>query len=229
MKNLTLPAIIVFVLFAPDTHAQIFGIRTGLSLSTMLMKNSDLTYSDKLSKRQGFQFGPIVDLPMEKMVSFETGLLFTGKGFKLNNKRDQLNTSDDVLKANLLYLDIPLTLKLTVDLSDSKLFGVFGPYVGIGLKGTAKCDGDCSKDKEDIKFGNDEDIKRMDAGLTMGAGVEITPLQISGTYNVGLANLSTNTYDPSEKVKNRVWMIAITLRFGNHRKDKNEKQLPSSQ
>ncbi len=224
MKNLTIRAIIALLLFATNSYSQIFGIRAGVSFSTMFMENSDKTYSNDFSKRPGFQFGPIVDLPMGKVVSFETGLLLTGKGFTLNNKTNPLYASNAVIKTNLLYLDIPFTLKFTTELDDSKIFGVFGPYVGIGLNGVAKCYDDCRKDREDIKFGDDEDLKGMDAGITFGAGIEITPLQISATYNAGLANLSTTTYDPSEKVKNRVWIIAVTLRFGSHKKIKNEEQ-----
>jgi len=195
-------------------------------LAKMLVENLNRTYSNEILKRPGFQFGPIVDLPMDKVVSFETGLLLTGKGFRYSTRRNPgMYESDAILNTNLLYLDIPLTLKITIDLDDSKLFSVFGPYVGVGLKSTVKCNGDCSKGKEDIEFGSEEDLKRIDTGINMGAGVEITPFQIGVTYSLGLANLSTNTNDRSEKVKNRVWLVTVTLRFGKRRAEKD--QIPS--
>jgi hypothetical protein len=223
---LNLTVIAVLILFAVNSSAQTFGVKGGLSLAKMLMENSNRTYSSEILKRPGFQFGPIVDLPLDNVVSFETGLLLTGKGFRYSTRRNPgMYESDAILNTNLLYLDIPLTLKITIDLDDSKLFGVFGPYVGVGLKGTVKCNGDCSQDEENIEFGSEEDLKRIDTGINIGAGVEISPFQIGATYSLGLANLSTNTNDRSEKVKNRVWLVTVTLRFGKCRAEKD--QIPS--
>ncbi len=152
---LNLTVIAMLILFAVNSSAQTFGIKGGLSLAKMLMENRNRTYSSEILKRPGFQLGPIVDLPMGKVVSFETGLLLTGKGFRYSTRRNpRMYESDAILNTNLLYLDIPLTLKITIDLDDSKLFGVFGPYVGVGLKGAAKCNGDCKVVEKDIKFGS---------------------------------------------------------------------------
>ncbi len=61
------------------------------------------------------------------------------------------------IKTNLFYLDIPLTAKASFDLGDAKVFGLFGPYIGMGLTGQSKTvttiDGKTEKEKEDVEWG----------------------------------------------------------------------------
>ena len=92
-------------------------------------------------------------------------------------------------KYNLIYLDIPLTAKASFNVGDAKIYGAFGPYIGIGLSGTVKSElsfaGETESDSEIIDWGSDEnndELKRLDYGLTMGVGVEINSIQIGITY-----------------------------------------------
>ena len=123
-------------------------------------------------------------------------------------------------KVNLLYLDIPLSAKASFDLGGTKIYGVFGPYLGFGLSGKSKYeeafDGETESDEEDIKWGSDEDesdLKRLDFGLTMGAGVEINSIQIGLSYALGLANISPYT-DGGSKINNRVLGLSVGYKFG---------------
>ncbi|MDP3359679.1 MAG: porin family protein [Lutibacter sp.] len=194
---------------ATESFAQQFGIKAGLNLSNMLMKDDDDTYSDDFKMNPGFHIGPTMELPINETVSFETGLLLSTKGYK--------ETFDgDTDKYNLLYLDIPLTAKATIDIGGSKIYGIFGPYIGIGLSGKAKYEEDGESFEEDIKFGSDEDeddLKRLDYGLTIGAGMEFNAIQIGLSYGLGLANISTYT-DGGAKISNRVLGISLGYKFG---------------
>lgn len=97
----------------------------------------------------------------------------------------------------------------------------FWPYVGMGLFGMYKTedtfDGETETDSETIDWGSvkgESDFKRLDYGLTMGAGVEINVIQIGLTYNLGLANISPYS-DKGYKRNNRVLALSLGYKFGN--------------
>ncbi|GAB1453307.1 porin family protein [Draconibacterium sp.] len=215
MKNLIRLFVVVFVVtMASESFAQTFGLKGGLNLANMLIKNDDKTYSDDFKTKPGFHIGATAEFPATEILSFETGLLLSAKGFKLSRE-------DYKEKMSLLYLDIPLTGKASFDVEGVKVYGVFGPYVGMGLFGMYKTedtfDGETETDSETIDWGSvkgESDFKRLDYGLTMGAGVEINVIQIGLTYNLGLANISPYS-DKGYKRNNRVLALSLGYKFGN--------------
>ena len=222
MKSLIKLSIVVLLLaMGTESFAQTFGVRAGLNLSNMLAKDEDGTYSDDFKMNPGFHIGPTMELPINEMFTFETALLLSTKGFKMSEKESfNGDTYEAKVKLNLLYLDIPLTAKASFDVGGVKLFGTFGPYIGIGLSGKAKYEetynGETDKEEEDINFGSDEDeddFKRLDWGLTAGVGVELNSIQISVNYGLGLANISSYTQD-GNKVNNRVLGVSVGYKFG---------------
>lgn len=220
MKNL-LKLLIVVIGFTMTTesYAQTFGVKAGLNLSNMLVEDDDDTYSDDFKVNPGFHVGATAEFPITELFSFETGLLLSTKGFKVSEEETFMGeTVKYESKLNLIYLDIPLTAKASFDLGGARIYGVFGPYIGMGLSGKSKFEitamGETETDEEDIKWGSDEDdFKRLDLGLTMGAGVEISSIQIGLSYGLGLANISTST-DGGSKISNRVLGISVGYKFG---------------
>jgi hypothetical protein len=173
--------------------------------------------SDDFKNNPGFNAGLKGDFPFGDIFSFETGVLLSTGGYKAD---------DDILgieyKVNLKTLNIvvPLTGKVGIDAGSVRFYGAFGPYVGFGLSGKAKSEvtvlGQTEKDESDIEWGSDEaddDLKRLDYGLTAGAGIEISTLQIGVTYGLGLANISTET-DMGATINNRILGISATYYFG---------------
>jgi hypothetical protein len=224
MKNFIKLSILVLLLsFGTDSFAQSFGIKAGLNLSNLLVKDDYDTYSDDFKMNPGFHFGPTIEFPMNEMLSFESGLLLSTKGTKMSEKESFDGYSYEYTsKINLLYLDIPLTAKATFDIGNSKAYGILGPYVGIGLSGKSKSeyteDGETDTEEEDLSFGSDEnedDLKSLDYGLTAGIGIELNSIQIGVTYNLGLANISIDTED-SYKINNRVLGISVGYKFGGN-------------
>ncbi len=198
-----------------------FGLKGGLNLSNMLIKDDDETYSDDFKMKPGFHVGAMAEFPLSEIFSFETGLFLSTKGYKISEEETLMGeTLKMETKANLLYLDIPLTAKATFDLGGAKIYGVFGPYVGMGLSGKGKeevtYDGETETEEEDVEWGSDkekDDLKRLDFGLTMGGGVEINSIQIGLTYALGLANISSYT-DYGTKINNRVLGLSVGYKFG---------------
>lgn len=222
MKNL-MKLLIVGIAFimATESYAQTFGVKAGLNLSNMLAKDDDDTYSDDYKMNPGFNIGATAEFPITEMFSFETGLLLSTKGFKISEEETFMGeTWKFEGEMNLFYLDIPLTAKASFNLGGAKIYGVFGPYIGMGISGKNKVEftamGETETDEKDIKWGSDEDeddLKRFDFGLTMSAGIEISSIQFGLSYGLGLANISPYT-DGGTKFSNRVLGISIGYKFG---------------
>lgn len=222
MKKLSTLLVVIIALTLPtELFAQNFGIKGGLNLSNMLMKDDNKTYSDDYKMNPGFHVGPTAEFQLTEMFSIETGLLLSTKGFKASEEITLFGeTLKTELKTNLLYLDIPIAAKASFDLGGAKIYGAFGPYLGFGLSGKTKLEttlnNTTKSEEEDIEWGSDKtksDLKRLDFGLTMGAGVQINSIQIGVSYGLGLANISPYT-DGGTKINNRVLGISAGYIFG---------------
>ena len=207
-----------------DLFAQNIGLKGGLNLSNMLFKEDGETYSDDFKMRPGFNIGATAEFPLSEMFSFETGLLLSTKGFNYSLEESEMGESFKLeSNINLLYLDIPIVAKSSFDLGyDKKIFATFGPYVGIGISGKSKIkmtyDGETESDEETIEWGSDEessDFKRLDFGLTIGAGVEINSVLIGLNYSLGLANISPYT-DNGNMINNRVLGLSVGYKFSRY-------------
>ena len=216
MKNLVMHFALVLILvltMITESYAQSFRLKTGLNLSNMLMKDDANNYNDDSKNKLGFHIGATAEFPLSEILSFETGLLLSTKGFKLNRK-------GYVGKLNLDYLDIPITGKASFDIKGVKFYGVFGPYLGMGLSGKSNFEntfeGETKIEEEVINWGSDKeesDFKRLDFGITIGGGIEIKSIQIGLSYNLGLANISPDS-DDGFRMKNRVLGLSVGYKFG---------------
>jgi hypothetical protein len=222
MKSLVQLIIVVIVCtMTTELFAQNFGVKAGLNLSTMLAKDEDENYSDELKMNPGFHLGATLEFPITESFSFETGLLLSTKGFRMSEEETyEGETFKFDSKMNLFYLDIPLTAKASFDIGGAKIYGLFGPYLGMGLSGKSKYEysynGETETEEEDIKWGSDEDeddLKRLDYGLILGAGLEIGSVQIGLSYGLGLANISSYT-DEDAVLSNRVLGFSVGYKFG---------------
>jgi hypothetical protein len=207
-------------LLAQESFAQTFRAKAGLNLSNILDKDDSETYSTDYKMQPGFNVGATAEFPLNEMFSVETGLYFLTKGYKFSDSGSEFGYEwKEEENVNLYYLDIPITGKASFDAGGAKIFGVLGPYIGIGLSGKAKYEytfgGDSESGSEDIEWGSGEDdhLKRFDFGLTAGAGAEIKSFQIIVSYSYGLANISADT-EGGYKVNNRVLGISLGYKFG---------------
>jgi len=209
--------IILISLLCFQSYAQTFGIKGGLNLSNMLIESDGET--EDLKMNPGFHIGGIIDFQFTDLLSLETGIILDTKGFKFEDEGSGYSYKE---KLNLFYLDIPVVLKVSIDVGSSvKIFGVAGPYIGVGLTGKWKSveeyQGDEDTDEEKVDWGNTDDdhLKRFDYGLEFGAGVEIKAFLIGVSYDLGLANISAYT-DYETKIKNRVLRITVGFWFGKN-------------
>jgi len=211
----------VLVAFAKESFSQEFGVKAGLNFSNMLAKDNDVTLSDDYKSKLGFQFGPVVEFPFSDLLSLETGLMFTTRGFKTEDSGSSFGVDwESKRSVNVNYLDIPINLRAGFDVGSMRIYGNFGPYIGIALSGKYKSEytvaGDTEEDDEKLDIGSDkgeDDLKRTDFGLNIGAAVAITSFEVGLNYGLGLANLSSST-DNGAKMKNRVFSITVAYKLG---------------
>jgi len=87
------------------------------------------------SGNPGFHFGPILEIPILRTFSLETGILYSSKGFRV---QESMDVKDYLWKDNLFYLELPVLLKMTVPVKKLKVFALTGPYLGEALSGKDK-------------------------------------------------------------------------------------------
>jgi len=227
MKKVSIILLAVF-LTASYAHAQFtFGVRAGFNL-TNVSESYDGEKPDKDERYKftpGFQIGVVGDYAISDAISIQPGLLFAQQGAKIGWDDD----SDAKLVIGLNYLQVPINVQYKLDLGGANLLLQAGPYLGFGLGGKLKfwdekgkrvSDDDLKKleDEDDwwkFKMGGDEkkhDLKGLDFGIGLGAGVQFGAIQVGVGYNLGLANMS---FGEKEKWTNNGLALTVTYLFGN--------------
>lgn len=141
-----------------------FDVRAGMSMA-------NYAKADGADMKVGYTVGVGLDYAFTDMWSFQSGLMFSGKGAKAGDVKFKPN-----------YLDIPLLAALKLPIVDDVKFVVnAGPYLSCGLAGKYKV-GSASTD-----FFGDADkglAKRFDVGLQYGVGAEFGNLlvNLNGQY-----------------------------------------------
>ena len=205
-KYFLVPFLLLLLLPISDILAQTFGVKGGFNFPSMLEKDDTETYSDHNKLKPGFHIGGVVDFPLTDVLSIEGSLLLCLKGGKSAEEFGEFKYTENW---NLFYLDFPVAIKYTYDLGKIKLYGLAGPYMALGISGkyktTEENNGDKETDTEVIDWGTDsenDDFKRPDAGLHIGAGVRMGNIQAGLFYELGLANISPYTGN-GYRIKNR--------------------------
>lgn len=217
MKTVKIFLLGAIFLFSVNSFAQTtFGVRGGLNLADVTMKISGIGI-DATTMKPGFHIGAIMDHSLTDIFAFETGLMLETKGTKI--KSSAIGGVSGEAVTNIFYVDVPVNLKASYDFGGIGIYGLFGPYVGVALSSKDKYTGEFKNvsgmSEYDNKIGSsdDDDLKRMDFGLMMGAGIEIDKFQLGVGYDLGLANIDP-AGDSDNFVKNRVLKISVGLMFG---------------
>ena len=122
MKNLVrLTIFILFLSMTPASFAQNFGVKAGLNLSGMLIKQSDFfIYDDSYLMKSGFHIGPIVEIKVFDFILMESSIILNSKGYTglseevVNNETYKLKE-----KKSLLFIDVPLTVKVPFSIGNT--------------------------------------------------------------------------------------------------------------
>ncbi len=221
VRSVLLTLVITFL--ALSVFAQSFGVRAGVNMSKIEVKDDAGTYSDDFMFLPGFHAGILGEIPVAGLLSIEGGAFFSTRGVRFEEEMTLFDQKLEVKsKTTLYYLVVPITAKATIDAGPVEVFAQVGAYVGAGLSGKYKSEvtqGSQTETTEgDIKWGNDEmedDYKPLDFGLTAGAGVQVNNIRVGVAYDHGLANIC-NYSDNGYSCTNSVFSVFVALIFGGN-------------
>lgn len=195
MKKLNL-LVLLITLSVSVSFAQRFGVKGGLNITNLNVENHN--YDPKL----GFHLGPVAEFHFGNIFGLETGVLLTTKG-------GTEKIGDDKYKINLTYLEFPVHARAGYDFGTTRVYGILGPYFGFALGGSYKNNVDDVKTTTKIDFGTD--MKRFDAGLTIGACAAVSIFELGFTYNHGFVNIGE-----WHNTKNRAFYLSVAYKFGKN-------------
>ncbi len=191
---------------------QAFGIKGGLNLSNMVFHPDGGGSSRHFKVHPGFHLGIITNISLSRLVKLESDLILSTKG--INVERKKANGFDPTKgSANLLYLDIPIAVKVFFNSNENaKPYVVAGPYVGFGISGKTVYDGKT----QEIHFGSayNQDFKALDFGLTFGGGIQFHRFLFGLNYDLGIINMFSHN-DMGGTIYNRNFRISIGYLFPN--------------
>ncbi|MDX8339123.1 porin family protein [Draconibacterium sp. IB214405] len=199
-----------FTFLSVDLFAQTIGVKAGYTLSDMMIDEGGSIMTEQLNMRSGFHFGPTFEWGINEGAGIETALIITTKGIKINESESVNDHWYSIpSKVNLWYIDIPVFGKLYTNINALKIYGMLGPYVGVGLSGKIKLEND-----RKIVWGPDEDddLHRFGLGLGVGGGLELNSFLFEFTGHFALNNISTKA-NTDVTMRNRSFMFSLGYKF----------------
>jgi len=154
-----------------------FGVRGGLNLSNLYA--SDASSSDMIV---GFNLGVFNKIPVSSFLAVQPEFYVTTKGASVTYNNLFV---DGTAKFNLTYLEVPVLCVVNV----TKLLNVqFGPYVAYLVDGKVKNVANVNLFNFEQNI-NVNDYNRIDAGLVLGAGLEVGSITMGARYNLGMTKV----------------------------------------
>jgi hypothetical protein len=209
------------------TNAQGARLEAGLNLANVSVTDDGKV--DDAKMLTSFYVGIKGDIPIADVFAFQPGLLFTGKGSKIQSG-DPSSASYYKATLNPYYIEMPLNFVFkTPAVNNTRFFAGAGPYIAVGVAGKNKVEGKslgiAFSGENDIEFSNDDPgtlyddegagfgiLKRFDYGLNGTAGIEGKSMTLAVNYGLGLAKLQSGA-NSSEDNSNKHRVLSFTLGF----------------
>ena len=181
MKNNIVLISMVLMLFLGSyisSNAQVrIGVKAGLNMSSLYTNDSE--NSNLIT---GFNMGVFSKLPILDFLAIQPEIYLTTKGASVSYNNLFVDGS---ARFNLTYLEVPVLC--VYNITDN--FNVHaGPYLAYMLNGKVTNDSDINLfDFEENIDAND--YNRIDAGIALGAGVDVGAISLGLRYNLGLTKV----------------------------------------
>ena len=164
------------------------GLKGGASLST-LTRERTLTGDEPFDLRAGMTAGPYLVLPLADRFAVQFEVLFTEKGGSLPVRDPSIVSGTVSTRYKFYYLDIPVLARIRGPrVSSAILSGFAGPTVSLRIDArqqTAFSGAGAFGLERDLG----DEMHRVDLGITLGAGVEVSRLLVDARYTHGLSNV----------------------------------------
>lgn len=205
MKKLLLSFVLAAASMAAFAQVPQFGIKGGVNLANVTASSGSVSAS--FGTLTTFSVGAFADLKAGA-ISIQPGLFYTGKGFKLSDE-----TSNESAQMSLHYLQVPVNFVYHAPIVIGNIYFGAGPFAAFGVSGKSKATLDGTTLEEDVKFGDDGDVKRTEFGLQGIAGLQLkSGFLIGVSYDLGLSNIGNNI-DGEGSLKNKVLGISVGFTF----------------
>lgn len=218
-------ALLSLFIIGSSVQSQILKVGVN-SANVSITNDGDIDEAHSLTS---FQVGFLTNLKFLPFISFQPGILFTGKGSKTQSGEP---TDPTYYKAtsNPYYVEIPANFVFKTP-GPIKIFVGAGPYVAMGIAGKNKTEGKLAgvsfASEKDIEWSDDDPstlnyeegagygiMKKFDYGLNGIAGIETKNIILSAGYGLGLAKLqSGSSSSADDRNKHRVITFAIGIKL----------------
>lgn len=154
-----------------------FGVKAGLNFS-----NLDVQDATNAQWLIGYNIGLFTKLPITNFIAIQPELYYTTKGSNITYNNLFV---DGTARFNFHYLEFPLLLVL----NPSDNFNIHaGPYVSYLLSGTVTNASNINRFNFENNI-NTDDYNKLDAGIALGAGIDLGGLGIGVRYTFGLTKI----------------------------------------
>jgi hypothetical protein len=170
-----------------DAGTSYWGFRIGPAFSHVSSDDSNL---DGGNWQTGLNVGVVAGISLSNVqpLYLEAGLSYIEKGGKKDLANGKKMTYD------LNYLEVPVVLKYKYNIDQH--FSVqpqVGGYFGVGVGGKIKN----FEEREAQDSFSESKFQRFDGGLRVGCSIAYDLFYCDLTYDIGLANISHDTFDTS--------------------------------
>lgn len=181
---------------AQDVHG---GVRAGVHVADVSFSESDADAD--FGRRTGLVAGAFLVVPLSPSFAIQPEVLFSQKG----TSGSQRGVTGEL---KLDYLDVPILGRFWARAGSRSTIHVFaGPSLNFRLR--ARVRGSFAGETSEQNI--DDEIKAFDAGLVMGAGVQVGRLIVDGRYTWGVTNISKDEAEVT--AKNRGLSLTAGIRF----------------
>ena len=219
--------IALFVLLSGSMAANSQILKGGVNFANVTTTNDGSI--DEATRVNSFQVGLLMNIKFLPFISFQPGILFTGKGSKTQSGE----TTDATFyraTSNPYYIEIPANFVFKTP-GPIKFFAGAGPYIAMGVAGKNKVNGKflgaSFSSEKDIEFSDDDPstfdyeegagygiIRKFDYGFNALAGIELSKLVLSAGYGYGLAKLQSGSNSSADdKNKHRVVSLTVGIKL----------------
>lgn len=203
------------LLLSAASFAQLsWNAKVGLNLSNFIGKDVE-----NCNVKPGIRIGAGMEYAFNDIFALQPSLFFSQKGCKSSESEDIYGTTiKGEIKSNQLYLEVPINAQARFKVTDKINVTVCaGPYLACGIGGKTKMEASMGREEVDIKMntfgkidkvtvsynGKSEDIpvedvlgesdadglKRFDAGIGVGIGLEYNSFMFNIDSQFGCVNL----------------------------------------
>ncbi|MFA0961164.1 outer membrane beta-barrel protein [Roseivirga sp. BDSF3-8] len=192
------------------------GIRGGGSFANQELQSdalgaADLSYDPE--SRLGWEVGLVMDASISQVFAFQPAILLSSKGYRY----EETNVLFELdIESRPLYVQLPMPFIIRSAPGPIRFLAGAGPYVAYGVGGNIESEGVSGGveflSEGDIEWGDDieDNYRPFDAGAYFMAGFEVSNLQLTVNYELGLANILPQG-DDNNYVHNRVLSAGVTF------------------